>query len=286
MSQLAEIRRSVESYRMTGFITGALQEISAVKMQDLRRQFEQNALFFAGVRDVYAIVKAHADDIIKKANETPKPQPRDIYIGLTSNRRFNGTLNRDIVRSLVAMLGTVENSDFLIIGLTGAQYLEETSVPDKVKRSAFDDDIPNTTELQNILSLITEYRRVFVVYPKFVNPFRQDVVMTDITQTPTVVTPVMKADYIFEPEIEGMLAFFEAQVRRALFERILLETELARAASRTIKMQNARDRANNLRDGFQQDLRHEYASQADIELLETFIGFSFWKHTSGNTNTV
>jgi ATP synthase F1 gamma subunit len=284
MSQVADIRRSVDGYRMTGFITGALQEISAIKMQDLRKQFEQNALFFSGLREVYGVVKAHALALAHASvTESPQSHGKDIYIGLTSNKRFNGTLNRDIVRSLVSMLGSAQGSDFLMVGLTGAQYLEETTVPEQVKRTAFDDDIPNTEELQNILSLITEYDKVFVVYPKFVNPFRQDIVMTDITQTPVAVTPVMKADYIFEPEITGMLAFFEAQVRRALFQRIMLETELARAAARTIKMQNARDRANDLKDSFEASLHHEFASIADIELLETFIGFSFWKNSSGNT---
>ncbi|MFA7309828.1 MAG: FoF1 ATP synthase subunit gamma [Candidatus Paceibacterota bacterium] len=281
MSRVADIRRSVEDYRTTGLITGALQEISASKMQDLRKQFDQNARFFAGIREVYGIVKAHALELAKQEGAGQKKKNvRDIYIGLTSNKRFNGTLNRDIVRALLAMLGRAKDSDFLMVGLTGAQHLEETASPDAIERTAFDDDIPNAGELQRILSLITDYGRVFVVYPKFINPFRQDIVMTDITQTPTAVSPVAKADYIFEPEIPGMLAFFEKQVRYALFQRIMLETELARAAARTMKMRNIKDRADTLRGSSERSLRREFATLADIELMETFIGFSFWKNSS------
>lgn len=284
MSRVVDIRRTVEDFRDTGLITGALQEVSAAKMQELRGKFEQNARFFAGIREVYGIVKAHALEIERSrqaAAGVKRMRGRDLYIGLTSNKRFNGTLNRDIVRAVVPMVGKVENSDFLLIGLTGAQYLEETSAPEAVKRTAFDDDVPSLEELENVLSLISSYDRVFVVYPKFVNPFRQDIVMTDITQTPAaVVTPETKADYIFEPEIPGMLAFFEKQVRRALFERIMLETELARAAARTMKMRNAQERSDALRKRYDGILRREFATLADIELMETFIGYSFWRSGS------
>jgi len=282
MSRIADIRRTVEDFRTAGLITGALQEISAIKMQELRADFERNARFFSGIRDVYAIVKSHAP-AAALPQMAQKPKGRDIYIGLTSNKRFNGTLNRDIVRALVAMIGGAQNSDFLMIGLTGAQYLEETEAPGAVQRTAFDDDIPNADELQNVLALIRGYERVFVVYPKFINPFRQDIVMTDITQTPgDVATAEMKADYIFEPEIPGMLAFFESQVRLALFERIMLETELARAASRTMKMRNSKDRADDRRRVYERALGREFGTLADIELMETFIGFNFWKSTHQN----
>ena len=298
MSRIADIRQSVVDYRSTELITGALQDISATKMQFIRRDFELNASFFTGVREVYGIVKAHALDMPRQGSGPAKvaataahgdPQTnapsaqqgkvkRDVYIALTSNKRFYGTINRDIIRSLVRVVGTVQNSDFLVIGQTGAQYLDETGFRGTITRTEFADDTPNQQELQSVLSLIDSYARVFVIYPKFINTFRQDIAMTDITQTPeTAVTPDQKAEYIFEPEIPVMLAFFERQVRRALFERVLLETDLARAAARALRMQDAKDRAGDLRKHLERSLQHELATLADLELMETFIGFNFWK---------
>lgn len=280
MSRVAEIRRSVEDYRSTELITGALQDIGATKMQLIRKQFETNSRFFAGIREVYGIVKAHASERTEASGEgvPQKTRDRDIYIALTSNKRFYGTLNRDIVRSLVRVIDTTPGSDFLIIGQTGAQYLESTGFHGTITRTEFEDDTPNPHELQSVLSLIDSYARVFVIYPKFVNTFRQDIAMTDITQTPdSVIAPEMRAEYIFEPEIPKMLAFFEAQVRRALFERVMLETDLARAAARALKMRDAKDRAGDLRRHYERGLRRELATLADLELMETFIGFNFWK---------
>lgn len=279
MSRIVEIRRRVEDYRSAELITSALEIISASKMQELRQEFQGNAEFFAGISEVYGIVRGHILASEQKRNEADnEPVGRDLYIAITSNKRFYGTLNRDIVRSFVSVLEKVENGDFLMIGQTGHQYLEEMSVQKPVQRMEFIDESPNAEELQRVLDLHRDHTRVFVVYPKFVNPFRQDVVMTDIAQSlVTDVIPDSAADYIFEPEISGMVEFFEHQVRRAIFGRVMLEAELARSAARTMKMHSARDRANSLKETNELNLHHEYAVLADIERMASFISFNSWK---------
>lgn len=279
MSRIADLRKFVDEYRSTELITGALQDISATKMQFIRKEFEQNARFFAGIREVYGIVKAHAQESgTTGAQEEKSRAGRDIHIALTSNKRFYGNLNRSIARAFVQAVESAENSDFLMIGQTGAQYLDATKFRGVVTRTEFKDDTPNAEELQSMLSLVGTYTRVFVIYPTFINTFRQEIAMIDITQTPErAIREEEKAEYIFEPEIPQMLAFFEAQVRRALFERVLLETELARAAARALRMSEAKDHANDLKRNYERALRREFAALADLELMETFIGFNFWK---------
>lgn len=266
----------MDDYRASAIITGALQDISGVKLQDLRGQFEKNADFFNGLRSVYAIVKSRAAAVPGAA---AGKAPRDIYIGLTSNKRFYGTLNREIVQSMLTLVRTQHDSDFLIIGRTGAEYLDLEGEIEHISRLEFEDDMPTPDEMHDVVELSERHARVFVVYPHLVNIFRQEVVMTDITQTPDpTVTPGMPAvDYIFEPDIPGMLAFFEKQVRHALLERVVLETELARTAKRTMKMRDAKERATGLQSTYERRLRHEFATLADIAHMDTFIRRSFWK---------
>ena len=276
MSRIADTQRIVDGYRSAELITGALQDISAVKMQELRRQFVQNARFFSGISDLYGVVKARAAALhVTDQTIHRRVQGRDIYIGLTSNKRFYGTLNRDVVLALVGMVRVVEKSDFLLIGSAGAQYLQEMTASELVEYMEFGEETPNTEELQEMFSIIDRHSRVFIVYPKFVNPFRQDVVMTDITQTPTsIVPPEMHVDYVFEPEISRMLEFFERQVRRVVFERVMLEAELARTAARTMKMHSAKERAQQLTHEYESKLRHEFEAFADIERMGASISFS------------
>lgn len=278
MSRVEEIRRTVEDYRTAELITGALQDISATKMQSIRKLFEQNIRFFSGIREVYGLIKAHAlkEKVGQSAGE--EKRERDIYIALTSNKRFYGTLNRDITRAFMHMKNSVHDGVFLVIGQTGAQYIDLSAPDSNVERLQFADDIPTFEERQALLERINSYARVFVIYPKFVNPFRQDVAMTDVTQTPGAEPdPALEAEYIFEPEIPRMLAFFEAQVRHALFERVMLEAELARTAARTVRMRGAKDRATDLRILNERNMKREFATMADIELMETVSSFSFWR---------
>jgi len=283
MSRLIDLYLSAQDYRTAELITGALQDIGSSKMQAIRKQFESNARFFAGIREVYGIVKAHALALAESEEEAPAMRRhrsgRDLYIALTSNKRFYGMLNRNIIRSFLEAIRSARNeSDFLVIGQTGAQYLKETTLRNRLVRVQFADDAPTDEELYGVLSIIGGYRRVFVVYPKFINPFRQDIAMSDITETPAAQpAPELRADYIFEPEIPDMLDFFEAQVRRILFERVLLESELARSAARTMKMRDARTNATDLRVKFEHGMRREYETIADIQLMETLSGYQFWK---------
>ena len=280
MSRLTDLHHSVEDYRTAELITGALQDIGSAKMQSIRKQFELNARFFAGIREVYGVVKAQAR-ASKEAPNAHEPGTtstgRDLFVALTSNKRFYGNLNRSIMRSFLEAIRLAgEASDFLVIGQTGAQYLKETALRNKISRTQFEDDAPTDAEMHSVLALISGYRRVFVVYPKFINPFRQDVAMTDVTETPATETDTSRMpDYIFEPEIPRMLEFFEGQVRRILFERTLLETELARSAARTMKMRNARTNATDLRVRYQHNMRREFETLADIQLMETFSGHKF-----------
>jgi ATP synthase F1 gamma subunit len=276
MSRITETFQYVDDYRTAEMITGVLQDIGSVKMQSIRLGFEQNARFFAGIRAVYAIVKAHAQEL--GLSETANAKTRDLYIALTSNKRFYGTLNRDIIRAFLQLIRTAQGSDFFVVGQTGAQYLQRAESTDAVTRVEFADDAPTADELKSLMAKSDPYRRVFLVYPKFINTFRQDIALADITETPSdFVPPSLKAKYIFEPEIQKMLQFFEGQVRRVLFERVLLETELARSAARSLKMRDARERAGDLRKKYQHELNREYATVAEIELMETFIGYRFWK---------
>ncbi len=268
-----------DDYRSAEVITGALEFLSAAKMQELRQQFEQNALFFNGISEVYSIVHRHSKEKKKKGwRKSRSAQRADIYIALTSNKRFYGTLNRDIARSFIAVMKSQKDADYVMVGQTGAQYLNEAEVSNDVTYMDFLDDSPNADEFQKIISLVDSHERVFMVYPKFVNPFRQEVVMTNVAEG---IVPDQGAatdvDYIFEPEIPGMIEFFEGQVRYALFGRVMLEAELARAAARTMKMHSARDRAGDLRAVNERILRHEFDVFADIERMASFTGFNAWR---------
>ena len=57
----------------------------------------------------------------------------------------------------------------------------------------------------------------------------------------------------------------------------MCSSDLARSAARLMKMRNAQERARELATERQARLHKEIGSLADMQLLETFAGYTQWK---------
>ena len=286
MSRITEQRRLLDEYRIAEATAGALEDISALRLASIRSGFEKNRSFYAGIRDLYGVVRTFG---AKEAAVAPKSKKqRQLLVAITSNKRFYGKLMREVIGGLARSLAQLPGADALAVGRVGWQYIEQENLAAKARQMLWQDDMPTAAEFDEILAYFERYDRVLVLYPKFINPFRQDVGVEDITQTPQDAIPgpsgeggapgraAEETGYIFEPEVPKILAFFDAQVQRVLLQGVLLEAELARTAARLIRLEESQERAHTLVVRGEARLRHESAALADTELLETFAGFSRW----------
>lgn len=305
MSRLIELKSQLEELQTAQATASALQDISALRMQGIRRGFEKNRAFFEEIKALYSIVKS--DTSRASRGQPAKGRPRraaldsrgrrsgQLFIAITSNRRFFGTLTRDIIDALVRELGAAPEAKAIIVGRVGWQYFQLQGNPKRARQLFFEDDVPTPQEFESLLQLFKEYGRVFVLYPKFINPFRQEAAIEDITYAPDVARETGKtegagrsrvaqerkkiapdADYIFEPEVPAILAFFDTQVRRVLLNRVMLEAELSRTAARLFKMEEAVERADALVAATAIRLRRQRASDSDTQSLETYAGITQW----------
>jgi ATP synthase F1 gamma subunit len=288
MSRLTELRQQLEEYGAAELTAGALEDISAIRMQAIRNVFEKNRAFFEGIRDLYGTVQKFAT---KK--EATLGSQKHLYVAITSNKRFYGSLMRDVITSLQRALAASPGTSALVVGRVGWQYFAESGYSQARQFVAVDDAL-SPQEFEKLMEYFNGYDRVFVLYPKFINPFRQDVAIEDITQSPEAdlpakekATPKKEGEvlepseygYLFEPEVSQILEFFDAQVKRVLLEGVLLEAELARTAARLVRMEEAQERAHEkvVKAAFR--VRRENASVSNAQLLETFAGYSKWQRT-------
>src|SRR3990167_6421107 len=79
-------------------------------------------------------------------------------------------------------------------------------------------------------------------------------------------------DFIFEPELPDILDFFNTQVRTILFNRTMIETDLARTASRMLSMSGAHERAQFQIKNQRQQLDKRARLIRNAQLLETVAG--------------
>lgn len=278
MPTIEEIRKELNDVETLKLMSGALLEVSALRIKSFKSDFERNRSFFDEMNNLYNLIKVsvskqkHVISKIKKDSKT-------ILIAVTSNNRFYGRLNSDVVNVLLSEFNKNLNAHLLVIGTTGKRYLEEGELPVRqTEYLVFKEDYPTPLEMQMFLEKTKSFKRVFVCYPKFINLFMQEAVVVDITHTPQEGdTEGEQMYHIFEPELIHIAHFFETQVRKILFVRIMLEAELSRIAARITKMHSTEERASQAIAKKKQELRRGLLDMADIHLLETFAGSKRWR---------
>lgn len=277
MSGIGEQKNLIDDIEAARYITGALRDISAVELKKLRKKFEQNDLFYSELRELFELVWRIAASDKNKISKRNK----SLYVAYTTNRHFYGSLNHDVMRKFIA--GTDIKSNCLIIGDIGKQtWLSKGQKRREVTFLSFEEDEPNTAEIKKLMKYVEDFKHVYVFYPGFTSVFRQDVEMVDITFRPTKskVTHMKEYEdlpqYLFEPDLSEMVAFFNGQVRYALFERILLETQISRVAARLVKMDTADQNAKDIIKLEMRTLRRIRTSFSSKRMLETVVGYIQW----------
>lgn len=276
MSVLTDLKTRLVEYQTAEVTAGALQDISALRAQAIRRGFEKNREFYEEIHMLYQIVQSQAK---KRSVDAAKPKRvRQLYVAITSNKRFYGALIRDIIESLIKEMKASPEATALIVGKVGWQYFEQKGLIKRARQMSLADDAPTPQEIAGMLKYFEGFDRISVLYPKFYNSFKQGAAIMDITQSIEVATaPTEEVGYIFEPEVPAILSYFDTQVRRVLFGRVLLDADLARTSARLIKMEEAEERAQGMVRLAERRIRREVAAVSNMGLLETFAGFTQWK---------
>ena len=273
MAVIENIKADLSDLTALKMVTGAFSDISALKITSLRKAFEQNTFYYEQISQLYQSVRLSAYmQKYLKYNKKQKldTRPNTIHVAITSNHRFYGTINRDIMERFISESKN-PNEDRMIIGMTGRDFANSHPEIGPYNCIIFQQDDPPKTEKDAFLKLTKPYDRVFIYYPKFLNMLTQSPDRVDIAYAPKDITGGQHTiKYIFEPELPKILNFFELQIRGLLFARVVLETELSRTATRLFAMDTAERHASDLIKNTKSELRRAKQGLLNRRLLETF----------------
>ncbi len=276
MPELTELREELTEITTLKYVSAAFLEAASAKIVGIRKAFEVNQQFYEEVSHVYHVVKVSSE--LLKIKEKRQTEPgKTVSVAVTSNHRFYGLLNINVMKEFAEKTEQVQTDRF-VIGKTGADYLMLKSYKQPYETVINAKDTPNEEEIRQFLERITSYEKVILYYPKFVSMISQAVGVTDITQSAKEeeVTPEDLIRHIFEPELDKMVAFFETVIRTLLFSRSMLEADLSRTAARLMSMSSAEERADELIVDKKSEIRKVRRSILDKELLDTFAGMKNW----------
>ena len=249
-------------------ITVAYTEIASGKLKNIRSLVEHNRYFLQDLAVVYQVVKQVAavrQVLLPKNSKT-------VSILITSNYHFYGNVNAKLVTYFTRAMKKAA-TDQIIIGKTGLELLKDTSYNLPYQSLVLEKDYPNTTELQTIVSQTRNYSQIVVYYSEMKNVMTQNPMTKDITQTSFLKTSIdleyALKTFIFEPEMEKILEFFDMQVTNLLLQQTFLDSELSRTASRLVSMDQAQSKADTFLASSKTLLDQAKRSLTNMRLLET-----------------
>lgn len=273
MATVEEKKNQLEDVKTVHFISSALVEVSAAKMQLLKSKLEENAKYYEEIGALYGAVKLTAAARDELPIENVSKKETTVSVVFTSNRRFYGAVNRQLIIDFVSRTSKTK-TDCIVIGDTGRAVIENMKGAPRCNYHSFGADQPTFAEMKAFLKKVSVYSKVFIYYPHFASVFHQDTTVLDVTHAPLYEGTESPIDYIFEPELPELLAFFESRIRFLLFRRAMLETELARTAARFSAMSGAEQQSEATVEKLQHFITTLENNDANRQLLESLTGFS------------
>ncbi|MGE5041445.1 MAG: F0F1 ATP synthase subunit gamma [Candidatus Levyibacteriota bacterium] len=230
----------------------AYEQISVIRIQRVRGSVINTRDFLEGLAEIFNDVKQSYRDQVqellkrhkKNAPGGIKKNGKTMAILIASNNKLYGDI---VFRVFNLFMKDVEknNYDVAIIGKVG-KVMYELRYPGK-EFLYFDipDQNARLSDIMPVIEKIVGYSRILVYYGHFLNIVTQEPaiseVLGDSSLLETTGQEVQEKHkmFYFEPSLQEILEFFEAQMFSSVMKQIVDESELSRLASRIKSMEDS-----------------------------------------------
>lgn len=290
-ANLKEVRERIKSVINTQQITKAMKMVSAAKLRRAQQAIQQLRPYAdkqnSMLRNILSNLGGEADISFGKE----RPVEKVCMVVVTSNRGLCGAFNSNIIKAAIASIEenysdvrAAGNLTLMCIGKRGydffrKRYTDCTIISDHV-------ELFNDLSFANVSTVAQELMDAFedgtfdvieVAYGKFKNAATQFTISEQYL--PVVQTAgseegngKLRADYVFEPNMEELLEYLVPSILQTTFHKYVLDTHASEHGARMTAMDKASENADELL----RDLRLSYnkARQETItkELLEIVGG--------------
>ena len=254
MASTQVLRRRIRSVQGTQKICKAMEMIATAKMRRAQDQAMTGRPYAERISRVVADLAIHSQ-VDEKAH--PLLQKREVskiaIVHITTDRGLCGGLNANLNR-LVANFILEQTAAVTLItaGRKGRTFMLRNGQDIRAEFTGISDRPTLLETLPISRVVIDDYAsgdvdKVYLAYPRFVTTMVQRPVMeTLLPVEPTVVPPIQRVEYIYEPAPGAVLdqllpRFVEMQVYHAILELIACEQ-----SARMVAMRSASDNAKDL----------------------------------------
>jgi ATP synthase F1 gamma subunit len=264
------------------------EEIAATRMGRIRSSVLGNRVFLLEINEIFQQVKtsykAQIEMFMKnKRIKDPskltfiKKNGKTLYVFVSANTGLYGDIIRKTYEVFIDNLKR-KPGDVAILGKLGLEIFIAEKFAAPLSYFEFPDDKIDEITMRKIIEYIVKYEQVLVFYEKFNTVISQSPIVTNISGDPL---PWEKsgpsARYFFEPSLEKIMEFFEKEIFASIFQQTILESELAKFASRMVSLDFA---SENTRIKLKQNIlaknkiKHQ---ESNKKQLEKFASMKLWR---------
>ena len=289
MANLKAVRDRIKSVQNTQQITKAMKMVSAAKLRRAQQAIQQMRPYANKLNEILRNILSNLGDNAGSDFGKMRPVNHACIVVVTSGRGLCGAFNTNIIKSArtniddkFAGARQAGNLNILCIGKKGYDFFRK-HYPDchliKDYVELFSDlSFENVARVsQNLMDAFSEgkYDAVDVSYGQFKNAATQLTETEQWLPVPKTEAPKgngTKADYIFEPDLEELLAILIPNILQTTFQKYLLDTQASEHGARMTAMSKATENAEDLLKALK--LSYNKARQESItgEILEIVGG--------------
>ncbi len=249
-----QIKNEIEEVSSLLTLTEVYGEIAAARMKRIRENVLKSRNFLASIESIFQdCLKSYAQKLSElvqagKLKEGGKitflaHNGKSVAVLISANTPFYGDVIRKTFDKFMEDVRQNKDVEVTIIGRIGKNLFVSKAPDHPFTYFELPDFGTDRAKLSEAIKHLVQYEVIRVYYGKY---------LTVVTQKPTVVeisagTPILgrveqpKTKFIFEPDVEKILMFFETQIFASLFDQAIKESQLAKFASRILAMDKAAD---------------------------------------------
>lgn len=268
------------------------QDTSVVRMQRIRASVLLTRAYMDGLRTIFAQVRnSHEREVAKMLaaggahkNTQKTKQSNSVCLLLSPSGKFSGPLITQVTQEFSTYIAS-SSADVLVVGETGKELLASKLKDRTVQFIPLNLEHPSPEEVKELLQILRQYENITVFTGKF---------HSLLTQTPTAVNisgydslqteqqPARAVDpdapnFLFEPDLEKIVTFFNLQVTASLFRQTVEESKLANLGSRIMTLESARGGISREIQALDKKLRQLERRHENKKQFARLSGMQIWR---------
>lgn len=271
-ANLQEVRERIKSVKSTQQITKAMKMVSAAKLRRAQQAIVQLRPYADRLNKMLMNILTNLDGDVNSSFGKERDLNKGLLVVVTSDRGLCGAFNSNILKAAVNEINTTfadvrsnGNLSIMCIGKRGYDFMRKrytdcNIISDHVGQFmdlSFDKVAEIASEIMTGFE-DNEYDLIKVCYGRFKNAamqFPEAVQFLPVEKIePAKSSKNTKADYIFEPDKEGLLEHLIPSILQTSFHKYLLDTNASEHGARMTAMdkatENAEDLLNDLKIGY------------------------------------